>query len=118
MAEFDPGDILIFQIESGYGLLRVLGIDGPDDDPVWHLSSYEDLFMDVETAEAALQNTSALRPGTPHLVLTDRAFLSTQVAKMKNEPLTVEEKARVENWHLSRQPEPSDRSVRLLLGLR
>ena len=54
LQEFDPGDYLIFQIESGYGLLRVLAVEGPDEDPVWHVAAYDDLFLDAETADAGI----------------------------------------------------------------
>ena len=51
---FNPGDDLIFQLESGFGLLRVLAVEGDGAGTVWHLLAYEELFPDVEMAEAAL----------------------------------------------------------------
>lgn len=51
---FSPGDDLIFQLESGFGLLRVLAVDGEGAEAVWHLMAYDDFFPDVESAEAAL----------------------------------------------------------------
>jgi len=45
-----PGDDLIFQLESGFGLLRVLAVE----EGVWHLLAYDEFFPDVESAEAAL----------------------------------------------------------------
>ena len=57
--QFAAGDDLIFQLESGYGLLRVLAIE--PERQVWHLMAYEDLFPDVETAEQALHTNRVLR---------------------------------------------------------
>lgn len=111
--QFMPGDFLVFQLESGFGLLRVLDVKGQDDDPVWHIAAYKDLFMDVDMAEAALQNPTSLTIEKPHLALTNRAFESTQVAKMTNVPLNEEESSRLDEPF-----EISDRSVRLMLGLR
>ena len=48
---FAPGDDLIFQLESGFGLLRVIAIDEREGKPVWHLLAYEELFPDIESAE-------------------------------------------------------------------
>ncbi|MBC7901142.1 MAG: hypothetical protein H7070_13945 [Saprospiraceae bacterium] len=112
--KFEPGDFLIFQVESGYGLLQVLGVENSGRDTIWHLAAYADLFLDIEMADAALENSSSLTVSHPHIALTNRAFESTQVAKMKNEPLTPEEIGRVEQF----KGEVSDRSVRLMLGLR
>ena len=52
--QFTPGDDLIFQLESGYGLLRVLAVDGEGSATVWHLLAYEDFYPSVEAAEQAL----------------------------------------------------------------
>lgn len=117
MQEFDPGDYLIFQIESGYGLLRVLAIDGPEANPVWHVAAYDDLFLDAETADAAIDN-GTLSTAHPHLALTNRAFESTQVSKMQNHPLADAELAAYRDWQDNPDREISDRSVRLMLGLR
>lgn len=115
---FQPGDFLIFQIESGYGLLRVLAIEAAGKEPIWHLAAYSDLFLDIETADAALENPPLLSISHSHLALTNRAFASTQVARMKNEPLTVDELRAFEIWKQNLDHEVSDRSVRLMLGLR
>lgn len=115
---FQQGDFLIFQIESGYGLLRVLATEVAGKDPIWHLAAYSDLFLDIETADAALEHPSLLSISHSHLALTNRAFESTQVARMKNEPLTVDELRAFEVWKLNPDHEISDRSVRLMLGLR
>lgn len=115
---FQPGDILIFQIESGYGLLRVLAIDERPGNTVWHLSAYENLFLDVDMADAALDAGDSLKVSHPHLALTNRAFESTQVARMRNVPLTDADLTALKLWSLDEKREVSDRSVRLLLGLR
>ena len=115
---FQPGDFLIFQIESGYGLLRILDIEGEGKDTIWHLAAYNELFLDVESADAALEDPLSLSISHPHLALTNRAFESTQVARMKNEPLRNEDLKNFEVWKQNSDPEVSDRSVRLLLGLR
>lgn len=112
--DFQPGDFLIFQLESGYGLLRVLGVENADTDPIWHIAAYSDLFLDVDMADAALADHSSLTVEKSHIALTNRAFESTQVAKMGNAPLTPEEIGRANAGNT----EVSDRSVRLLLGLR
>ncbi|MEZ5306913.1 MAG: hypothetical protein R2684_07185 [Pyrinomonadaceae bacterium] len=116
--EFAPGDILLFQIESGFGLLRLLHIDWHESDPVWHLMTYEDMFLDEFSADDAAKKPEQLRVGNRHLVLTNRAFFSTQTAKLNNHPVTSEESAMIEEAKRSGVHEPSDRSVRLLLGLR
>jgi len=115
---FQPGDFLIFQLESGFGLLRVLATEENGGDPIWHLSAYQDLFLDVEMADVALNNPENLILSHPHLALTNRAFESTQVAKMTNVPLTEQELVPLEVWESFGNGEVSDRSVRLLLGLR
>jgi len=116
--EFDPGDVLVFQLESGYALLRVLAIDATGDDSVWHLAAYGDLFLDVESAEAALSDLDSLSITSPHIALTNRAFESTQVAKIAAIPLADAEKEPVLTWRNDPAREVSDRSVRLMLGLR
>lgn len=115
---FQPGDFLIFQIESGYGLLRILGIEQTADDTIWHLASYREMFLDIETADAALENSKNLTIENPHLALTNRAFEATQVARMKNEPLNENDLKAIEDWKQNGGGSVSDRSVRLMLGLR
>jgi len=114
---FEAGDFLIFQVESGYGLLRILGIEGSGAGTTWHLAAYSDLFLDVEMADAAVENSTLLTVSHPHIALTNRAFESTQVAKMKNVPLQAKELTGFEDWKEA-GGEISDRSVRLMLGLR
>lgn len=115
---FQAGDFLIFQIESGYGLLRILAIDETETGTVWHLAAYNEMFLDVEMADAALENYHTLTKSYQHLALTTRAFESTQVARMKNEPLHESELEKLAEWRKNEAGEVSDMSVRLLLGLR
>lgn len=115
---FQAGDYLIFQIESGYGLLRILAIDEADGEKVWHLAAYNELFFDVETADAALAAPYTLTLSIPHVALTTRAFEATQTARMTNVPLTEEELVPLELWRYSLTSEISDRSIRLMMGLR
>lgn len=116
---FQAGDDLIFQLESGYGLMRILAIDEADDgDKNWHLRGYNELFLDVEYADQALANPSGLTVSVPHFVITQRAFESTQVARMGNRPLSEEEKQIVADWRNNPAREISDRSARLMLGVR
>jgi hypothetical protein len=109
---FQAGDFLVYQLESGYALLKVLEVTG-EADPIWHLAAYDDFFFEVEEAEKAILSGS-LRASTPHLALTNRAFEGTQVAKLVNVPLSDEELEVLDGWN----GEPSDKSIRLLLGYR
>ena len=115
---FAPGDFLIFQLESGYALLRVLDFEQRDGDQVWHVAAYGDLFLDPEMADTAIDAPSNLSVEKPHIALTNRAFESTQVAKMRNVPLDNDDLLAYEAWKRDGQQEISDRSIRLLLGLR
>jgi hypothetical protein len=116
---FQAGDDLIFQIESGYGLMRILAIDeDAAGHRTWHLSAYNELFLDVEFAEMALANPGSLTTSNPHFVITQRAFDSTQVARLGNRSLSEDEKKIVEEWRRNPNREISDRSARLMLGLR
>lgn len=116
--EFQPGDFLIFQLEAGYGLVKLLAIDDAGDDRVWHLAGYEDLFMDVDSADQALKKPGSLKVSYPHLALTTRAFQSTQVARMSHEDLSDGERQLLNAWRSAPIHEVSDRSFRLLMGLR
>jgi len=116
--KFQAGDYLIFQLESGYGLLRILAIDDAHGDKVWHLAAYNELFLDVETADAAIENAGFLTVNHPHIALTNRAFESTQTARMKNEPLKETDLQALADWKQNPNAAVSDRSVRLMLGLR
>lgn len=115
---FQAGDYLIFQIESGFGLLRLLAFDENEGEIVWHLAAFNEMFLDVETADMALQNPSKLTINIPHLALTNRAFEATQVARMINFPLEPTELEAFEEWKADPNHAISDLSVRLLLGFR
>ena len=115
---FVPGDFLIFQLESGYALMRVLDVESVDGDEVWHVAAYRDLFLDTDAADAAIDNYENLHVELPHAALTNRAFESTQVAKMRNVPLNPAELAGYEEWKRSDERHVSNRSIRLLLGWR
>lgn len=115
---FKPGDYLIFQIEAAFGLLRILEVEENKDDTIWHLAAYENMFLDIETADLALQNSNSLKISLPHAALTNRAFEATQTARMTNEPLTENDLKPLTEWKNNPNREISDRTVRLLLGLR
>ena len=117
--EFAPGDFLVFQLEAGYGLLRVLGSEGDNGNKVWHLTAYSELFMDVDSAEeAANHGEHMLHIEIPHVALTNRAFESTQVAKLTSSPLDDQQTEQVKAWNSDPGQQIQDRSIRLLLGLR
>lgn len=115
---FDPGDFLVFQLESGYGLLRVIAVDQAQSDTVWHLAGYDEFFLDVDSAESAIAREEALKASHDHIALTNRAFESTQVARLTNVPLNDLDRAAYRRWLADPVREVSDRSVRLMLGLR
>ena len=114
---FAPGDILVFQIESGFGLMKVIGTDTAGAETIWHVKAYRDLFMDVESADMAAASPESLTPEIGHVAMTERAFESTQVSVISREGVSGEEEAAVKSWR-SVPAEPTDRSIRLLLGLR
>ena len=114
---FDPGDDLIFQLESGFGLLRVLAIDGEGADATWHLLAYDDFFPDVESAEKALAGPAALPVRKAHMALTNRAFERTPAARLGNRPVTDDELSEYRKW-LDSERHVSDRSALLMLGIR
>jgi hypothetical protein len=115
---FDPGDDLVFQLESGFGLLRVLAVEERGaQGTVWHLLAYEELFPDVELAEAALARPGALHVRQKHMALTERAFERTPAARLGNRPVTEDELEAYREWAAS-GGQVSDRSALLMLGLR
>ena len=114
---FAPGDDLIFQLESGFGLLRVIALDEDDANTTWHLMAYEELFPDVESAERALAEPGSLHIRKAHMALTNRAFERTPAAPLGNRPVSEMERASHEEWIESRG-EVSDRSALLMLGIR
>jgi hypothetical protein len=118
VAQFAPGDDLVFQLESGFGLLRVLALDQLDDGrKVWHLLAYEEFFPDVESAEQALARPGALGVRLPHMALTERAFERTPAALLGNRPVMEEELEAYREW-VAREGAVSDRSALLMLGIR
>ena len=117
MPEFQAGDDLIFQLESGFGLLRVLAVEGEGADTVWHLLAYEDFYPDVETAESALAGPQPLLIRKPHMALTNRAFERTPAARLGNRPVRDDELLEYHKW-LESDRLVSDRSALLMLGIR
>ena|SRR5258708_1731472 len=115
---FSAGDFLVFQLESGYGLARVLATEGDGAKTVWHLAVYEELFPDVESAEAAMAQSELLHFNLPHLALTERAFERTPAARIGARALTDGELAAYRSWQQSDTPQIFDRSLLQLLGMR
>ncbi|MEO8041409.1 MAG: hypothetical protein ABI646_02255 [Acidobacteriota bacterium] len=115
---FAPGDFLIFQLESSFALLRVLDVEKNGADTTWHLAAYKDFFLETEMAEAALDRPEVLQVEKEHIALTNHAFESTPVARLRNVPLKSDELEGYNSWKASRDRDVHDRSIRLLLGLR
>jgi hypothetical protein len=115
---FTPGDDLIFQVESGFGLLRVLARDGEGPETVWHLMAYEEFFPDIESAERALTNPESLHVRKTHMALTNRAFERTPAARLGNRAVNSDEQAAYRSWLQSEEKAVSDRSALLMLGIR
>jgi hypothetical protein len=115
--QFHPGDDLVFQLESGFGLLRLLAVDGEGVDTIWHLMAYDEFFPDVETAEAALLTGVTLPVRKAHMALTSRAFERTPTARLGNRPVSDEELIEYRKW-LDSDRTVSDRSALLMLGIR
>lgn len=115
---FEPGDFLVFQLESGYGLVRVLAFERDTEPATWHVSVYEELFPDVEWAEKAIDQGAEFHLYKPHLALTERAFDRTPTAKLKNVPLSETDLAAYRQWQQSPERHVFDRSLLLLLGMR
>jgi hypothetical protein len=116
--QFSEGDFLIFQLESGLGLLRILAIEGDDQEAVWHIMAYEEFFPSAEAAEAALAEPGSLHIWKPHMALTNRAFERTPAARIENRPLTDDELAAYRQWEETTDRRVSDRSALLQLGIR
>ena len=115
--KFNPGDDLIFQLESGFGLLRVLAIEGDGPATIWHLLAYDEFFPDVESAERALGGSVPLAVRKAHMALTNRAFERTPAARLGNRPVADDELIEYRKWLDSERP-VSDRSALLMLGIR
>lgn len=114
---FASGDDLVFQIESGFGLLRILFVEEGEHEIVWHLLAYEDLFPDVETAEARLGEGRVLTGTATYLAVTSRGLEKTPAARIGNRPLTDDERAGIRTW-IEKGVQVFDRSVQSVLGLR
>jgi|SRR5215213_1689101 len=117
MHTFAPGDDLIFQLESGFGLLRLLAIEGEGAETVWHLLVYDEFFPDVESAELRLAQATPLPVRQAHMALTNRAFERTPAARLGNRPVTDGELIAYNTW-LNTEQTVSDRSALLMLGIR
>lgn len=116
--QFAPGDDLIFQLESGLGLLRVLAIEGEGAETIWHVLAYEEFFPSAEAAEAALAEPGSLSIRNAHMAMTDRAFERTPAARLGNRAVKEEELGGYRDWQRSGTRKVSDRSALLLLGIR
>src|SRR4051812_22614208 len=114
---YEPGDDLVFQVESGFGLMRVLAREGDGLETVWHILVYGDFYPDVESADAALASGHELETREPHLALTEHAFEKTPAARLGNRPVVPNELGALERWREA-GGEVQDRSVLLLLGMR
>ena len=114
---FGPGDDLVFQMESGFGLMRVLAVAGEGAGAVWHLLVYEEFYPDVESAEAALSARGPLAVRVPHVALTDHAFSKTPAARLGNRPVSEEELNAYRRWSEA-GASPHDRSLLGMLGMR
>lgn len=115
---FNEGDFLFYQLEAGFALLRLLGIDKKGNETIFQVSAFRDLFLDVEQIESAIEDSSTLKLDIPHVALSDRAFTATQVAKVGNAPLTDDELRILKEWRIDPDQVVSDRSIRLITGLR
>ena len=114
---YAAGDDLVFQMESGFGLVRVLASEGEGRDAVWHILVYQEFYPDVESAEAALAAGGALAVREPHLALTEHAFEKTPAARLSNRPVADDELDALRRWRQEGGP-AHDRSLLLMLGMR
>ena len=115
---FKAGDFLFFQLEAGFALARLLAVEEIENELVWHLMAFHDLFPDVESLETSIAQGSNFAVSIPHVALSNRAFESTQVADIGNRPVTEQEMGLVEKWRNEPGRSALDRSIRLLTGLR
>lgn len=114
---FEAGDFLIFQLESGYGLLRILAINTDENgENIWHLSGYNELFPDYEYAEVALNNIENLTINLSHVALTNRAFERTPASRIGNFILNETELEAYNIWEKSESRLIEDRSALQLMG--
>ncbi len=61
--------------------MRILAIETDAGEKVFHLAAFNEMFLDIDSADAALANYSSLTISKAHMALTNRAFESTQVAR-------------------------------------
>jgi len=115
--EFAAGDDLVFQVESGFGLVRVLAVEGEGGARTWHILVYEEFYPDVEAAEAALVSGGEMAARIPHVALTEHAFAKTPAARLGNRPVATHEMEALRAWEQAGRP-VHDRSVLLMLGMR
>lgn len=115
---FKAGDFLFFQLEAGFALIRLIGVDEMNGETVWHVAAFNDLFPDVDSIERATGKPDSLSISIPHVALTNRAFESTQVSDIGNSNLSEVELSLLRSWHDDPERKISDRSIRLLTGLR
>lgn len=116
--DYAPGDDLVFQLESGFGLFRVLATERRGAETIWHVLVYEDFYPEVELAEAALTTEAgALAVRLPHLALTDRALERTPAARLQNRAVAPDELGALRSWR-ERSGEVFDRSLLQMLGIR
>jgi hypothetical protein len=115
--DFAPGDDLVFQVESGFGLMRVLAFEGEGRERVWHILVCYDFYPDVESAEAALATGRTLAAREPHIALTEHAFEKTPAARLMNHPVRDDELEALRRWR-QEGGTVHDRSVLLLIGMR
>ena len=115
---FSPGDFLVFQLESGFGLIRILAVEEVESERVWHIGVYDELFPDVDAAEKALEQVESLRLSKSHLALTERAFERTPAARLSNVPLRNSDLAAYHEWQDNPERRVLDRSLLLLIGMR
>ena len=115
---FSAGDNLVFQLESGFGVIRILAVEGEGSTAIWHLMVYGDFFPTVEAAELALAERHSLSVAKSHLPLTDRAFERTPTARVGHHELSDEEVASSKHWQDVSDRVVSDRSLLLMLGMR
>jgi hypothetical protein len=115
--DYQPGDDLVFQVESGFGLMRVLAREGAGPETVWHILVYADFYPDVESADAALASGREMPAREPHIALTEHAFEKTPAARLGNRPVAPQELEALARWRES-HGEVHERSVLLMLGMR
>ncbi len=118
MSQFAAGDDLVFQLESGFGVVRLLAVEGGGPDSVWHLLVYSEFFATVDAAEAAVLAADSASMAGKHFALTDRAFERTPASVIGHRELTETELNLVSAWHSNPDQVVSDRSLLLMLGMR